>query len=234
VPDGPVGILVATALTLGLVHTVIGPDHYVPFVALGRAGRWTLRRTLVVAGLCGLGHVISSVAIGLIGVAAGLALPSVTGVEEARGPIATWALIGFGLAYGAWGLWSALRGRRHSHVHIHEDGSAHVHEHGHEVAHAHPHGSGKAVWVLFTVFVLGPCEPLIPLLMYPAAGHDWIALAIVTGAFGVATIGTMMAMTAIGWAGFRVLRLGLLERYVHALAGGVLALSGVFVMVVDV
>jgi hypothetical protein len=44
----------------------------------------------------------------------------------------------------------------------------------------------------------------------------------------------MMALTAAGWYGLKVLRLGFLERYVHALAGGVLALSGVIVMALGV
>lgn len=232
--ESTIGVLVSTALVLGIVHTVIGPDHYVPFVALARAGRWSLKKTLAVAALCGVGHVLSSVAIGLIGVVAGLALPAVTGVEEARGSIATYALIGFGLAYAAWGIWHGLRGRRHSHVHVHEDGAVHVHEHDHHVAHAHPHGSGKAVWVLFIVFVLGPCEPLIPVLMYPAAARDFVALAAVTAVFGAATVGAMLAMTALGWAGFRALRLGALERWIHAMAGGVLAFSGVLVVALDV
>jgi sulfite exporter TauE/SafE len=226
--------LVVTALTLGTVHTAIGPDHYVPFVALSRAGRWSLGKTLFVTMLCGIGHVLSSVVIGLIGVAAGVALSTVEGLEEWRGSFATWALIGFGLAYGAWGLWAGLRRRPHSHAHVHEDGAVHVHDHGHEEAHAHPHGTGRAVWILFIVFVLGPCEPLIPILMYPAAQQDWIALAIVTSAFTVTTLGTMAAMTALGWYGFKALRLGTLERFVHALAGGVLALSGIFVLLLDV
>lgn len=224
--------LIVTAFTLGLFHTVIGPDHYIPFIALARSGKWSLRKTLSITGLCGIGHVLSSVLIGLIGVAAGIALSSLEEVEETRGSIATFALIGFGLAYGVVGLWHGLRGRSHSHTHVHEDGTMHSHEHSHERAHIHPHG--RAVWVLFIVFVLGPCEPLIPLLIYPAATHDWLTLVTVTAVFGVATIGTMMAMVTMGWYGVRALRLGALERFSHALAGAVLALSGIMVLVLDV
>ena len=82
--------------------------------------------------------------------------------------------------------------------------------------------------------MLGPCEPLIPLLMYPAATHDWFALALVTTVFGVATLSMMILMTTLGWYGVRALRLGTLERYAHALAGGMLALSGVVVLLLDV
>jgi sulfite exporter TauE/SafE len=226
--------LAMTALLLGTVHTFLGPDHYVPFIALARAGRWSLKKTLAITAFCGIGHILSSVVIGLIGVAAGLALSSVTDVESARGGLATWALIGLGLAYGVWGLWHGLRNRPHTHAHVHEDGSVHQHLHGHKEVHVHPHGEGRAIWVLFIVFVLGPCEPLIPLLMYPAAQHDWTTLALVTAVFGTTTLASMLTLTALGWHGLKIIRLGFMERYVHALAGGVLALSGVVVMVLGV
>jgi len=229
--EGSLIALLLTALGLGTIHTLLGPDHYVPFLALSRSGRWSLRKTLLVTGLCGLGHVLSSVVLGLVGVAAGLAVASLEGVEGTRGEIASWALIAFGLAYGSWGLWRGLRGKPHTHAHVHADGQVHAHPHGHEVAHAHPHGAGRAVWILFIVFVLGPCEPLIPVLMYPAAAHDWLALGLVTGVFALTTVGTMCLVVAAGWLGLRALPLGPLERYAHALAGGVLALSGGAVMV---
>jgi len=214
-------VLMLSALSIGAVHTVVGPDHYIPFVVLARASNWSLLRTLVITALCGVGHVLSSVLIGVVGVAAGLAVTSVAGVEEQRGLIATWTLIGFGLAYGVWGVWKGLKG----HAHTHDHGL----EHGHE-----PHDVSRAVWWLFIVFVLGPCEPLIPLLMYPAAEHDWTTLVLVTATFGVVTILTMLVLTTLGWLGVRAIRLGFMERFVHALAGGVLALSGVVVMVLDV
>ncbi len=33
------GALVVTAVTVGVLHTVMGPDHYLPFVAMSRAAR---------------------------------------------------------------------------------------------------------------------------------------------------------------------------------------------------
>ena len=32
-------ILVITAASIGFIHTVLGPDHYIPFVATSKAGR---------------------------------------------------------------------------------------------------------------------------------------------------------------------------------------------------
>jgi len=224
------GALALTALTVGTLHTLAGPDHYVPFVALARGGNWSLRRTLAVTALCGLGHVFSSVLLGFLGIGAGALLSQVHAFESVRGRVATWLLIGFGIAWAAWGLWHALRRRPHEHVHAHGDGVVHVHRHGHAEEHLHPH-EGRAVWVLFIVFVLGPCEPLIPLVMVPAAMDDWAGVAAVTAIFGVATLASMLAVVTAGWHGVRALRLGALERYAHAMAGGVLALTGAAVLV---
>ena len=57
--------LAVTAATIGIVHTAIGPDHYLPFVAMSRARGWTARWTAVVTLACGLVHVLGSVLLGL-------------------------------------------------------------------------------------------------------------------------------------------------------------------------
>ena len=123
-------MLAGTAATLGLVHTVIGPDHYLPFIVIGRARNWTLRKTLGVAFLAGLGHILSSVVLGFLGIALGIAVARLEGVESARGAIAAWLLIGFGFAYFVWGMRRAWRGKPHVHPHLHDHEDAHVHPHG--------------------------------------------------------------------------------------------------------
>jgi ABC-type nickel/cobalt efflux system permease component RcnA len=249
-------VLAGTAATLGLVHTVIGPDHYLPFIVIGRARNWALRKTLVVSFLAGLGHILSSVVLGFLGIALGIAVGKLEGVESARGEIAAWLLIGFGFAYFVWGMRRAWRGRPHAHPHLHDHDGAHVHPHGpdlgvhdpahehlhqhahlhtHELAeHAHPHGevderTNITPWVLFTIFVFGPCEPLIPLVMYPAARHSAAGVALVALAFGLVTIVTMLLIIAAASFGASFVRLGKLERYSHALAGAMIFVSGLSV-----
>src|SRR5262245_32323952 len=112
------GALCFAALTVGLTHTLAGPDHYVPFVAMSRVGNWSLRKTLIVTFFCGIGHVGSSVVLGFIGVALGLILSQLESIEGVRGDLAAWLLIGFGLAYTLWGLWRAIANRPHTHLHV--------------------------------------------------------------------------------------------------------------------
>lgn len=227
--------LTAAAALTGLVHALLGPDHYLPFVAMARAGRWSLPRTLAVTVACGIGHVLSSVALGIVGLLIGLALFSLETLEAVRGQVAGWLLLGFGLAYFAWGVHRAIRNRPHSHVHVHEEGVVHRHEHGHADSHVHVHNhdaesvGSLTPWVLFTIFIFGPCEPLIPLFIYPAAAGEIWHVALVTIAFTATTVIAMtVAVTAL-YLGASKLHLGRFERYAHAAGGLVLVACGVAV-----
>ena len=54
--NGEVLLLLGAAVSVAFVHTVAGPDHYLPFVAMARAGSWSRARTIWITALCGLGH----------------------------------------------------------------------------------------------------------------------------------------------------------------------------------
>ncbi len=223
-------VLIITAISIGFFHTLLGPDHYVPFIALAKARRWSLLKTSWITAICGLGHVLSSVVLGLIGVALGLAVTKLEVFESVRGSWAGWALIAFGMMYLAYGIRSAVKNKPHTHLHVHADGSTHKHEHVHATEHAHIHESKKknlTPWALFIIFVLGPCEPLIPLLMYPAAKLNAGAALLVAIVFSIVTIITMLSMVLLLTFGINLLPLQKLERYSHALAGVAILLCGV-------
>jgi nickel/cobalt transporter (NicO) family protein len=221
-------ILVWTAISIGFIHTIIGPDHYLPFIMIARARKWNTIKTMWVTILCGIGHVFGSVLLGVVGVMLGLSIGLIENVETVRGDIASWLLIGFGVAYAAWGIRIGLRAAEHTHDHEHDDHDHHQHSHHHLGSHAHLHGNPKSItpWALFIIFVLGPCEPLIPILMYPAAQGSWMDLTWVTLAFGVTTIGTMTLVVFIISKGLININLGFLEKYTHAIAGLIIALAG--------
>jgi sulfite exporter TauE/SafE len=223
-------ILLGAAATIGFVHTLLGPDHYLPFVALAKARGWTMEKTARVTILCGLGHVAGSIGLGVIGIAVGITLSGLNIIESARGELAAWLLIGFGLVYGGWGLFRGVRNQPHTHVHIHANGTRHVHEHSHRRDHVHVHEQSNrnlTGWTLFVVFVLGPCEPLIPLLMFPAAAESLAAVALVAVVFGAVTIATMTGLVLISILGLRFLPTWNLSRYGHAVAGAVIVLCGI-------
>jgi hypothetical protein len=223
-------ILIATAASIGLVHTLLGPDHYLPFVVLSRARRWSPARTAAITVVCGLGHVGSSVVLGFAGIAFGVAVARLTFLEAARGDVAAWLLTAFGLVYTVWGVWRARRAGAHRHIHLH-DGDAHSHDHSHQQTHVHSHEPSNVAsltpWILFTIFVFGPCEPLIPLLMYPAAESNTLGVVLVATVFGAVTIATMLAVVMMLVYGVARLPTAGLERWSHALAGAAILLCGV-------
>jgi hypothetical protein len=82
-------------------------------------------------------------------------------------------------------------------------------------------------WVLFVIFLLGPCEALIPLLMFPAATESWSTLFLVTGTFGLTTVATMLAIVFLSLEGIKMIRIPWAARFSHALAGLTILLCGV-------
>jgi len=226
--------LFITAAALGFVHTALGPDHYVPFVAMAKARSWSYVRTAVITSLSGLGHILSSVMIGLVAIWLGTTVSKIQYFESVRGGVAGWLLLGFGVVYTIWGVKKAVRGEHHSHGHSHGGGESHFHAHAHINEHAHIHGeNGKAnitPWILFTLLVFGPCEPLIPVLMYPALKASFSLMLGVTAVFGVVTIATMLLIVSLMLWGVNLCALDRFERYSHALAGAAVLGCGVAVV----
>lgn len=249
------GVLIAAAVWLGIIHTLLGPDHYVPFVALAKSQRWSLKKTLLITAGCGLGHVLSSVAIGSIGLALGTVLAHLQAIEASRGSMAAWLLIALGTVYTLWGLLRPGHG--------HDLASGQMLASGHPLAAAEmlpdnqdwaaaSMASGAVAlaaagpgpepgknsplprnsswpWFLFIIFVFGPCEVLIPLLMYPAATSNWVAVFCVSGTFSVATIATMLiSVLCLSW-GMQRMPMGQFHHLLHPVAGSVILLCGLLV-----
>lgn len=235
--DEKILVLSVSAASYGVLHTLIGPDHYLPFIVMSRARNWNYYKTAWVTFLCGLGHVGSSVVLGMIGVIFGVAFKDLLKIEDVRGGLAAWLLVGFGFAYMIWGIFHSRKDQPHKHYHLHQSGISHLHPHTHGQEHEHSHKSEKVVnltpWVLFTIFALGPCEVLIPNLMYPAAEHNYLGVVVVAVVFSIATIATMVGVVLLLSFGIKNIRLGHFEKYMHALAGAAVFLSGCAIVFLD-
>lgn len=227
-------LLIYTAIIIAFVHTVTGPDHYIPFIVMGKARNWSYSKTLWLTFICGIGHVGSSIVLGIIGIILGIGLHQLKIFESSRGNIAAWAFLVFGILYFVYGMIKAYRNKPHTHIHYHEDGSEHLHEHKHFDEHTHVHQTENKVnltpWILFVVFILGPCEPLIPLLMYPAAQTSYMGLTFVAVSFSIVTIGTMVSVVYLGLRGIQFIPMKFAVKYVHAIAGGTIAVCGLAIL----
>jgi sulfite exporter TauE/SafE len=223
-------VLAGTAASIGFFHTLFGPDHYLPFIFMSRARKWSVVKTIWVTIACGAGHVGSSVLLGIVGFTFGIALGKIEFFEGFRGDLAAWAFILFGLIYFIWGVRRAIINKPHRHGHVHLDGTMHEHDHIHTNSHDHLHKKNITPWILFVIFVLGPCEPLIPVLMYPAAQSSTTGMIFIAVIFGIVTILTMLGIVLLATYGFNFVKLGNLERYSHALAGAIVLLSGIAIV----
>jgi hypothetical protein len=221
--------LVLAAVSVGSLHT-LAPDHWVPFAALARAEGWSRGRTATITALCGLGHVTASVALGLLALVFGLELLQTFGhrLESVSGLL----LVGFGVAYGGWGLYRTLAARAHEHAHAH--GHAHVHLLGHKHASGHESAHRRlTAWSLFLLFSADPCVAVIPLL-FAAAPLGWMSTVSIIAAYEVATIGTMVLLVIPTREAVRRLAGAWADRWGDPLAGGVVATVGLAVMILGI
>jgi sulfite exporter TauE/SafE len=206
--DQTLEALTYAAATIAFVHTIAGPDHYVPFLAMSRAGHWKLRKTVGVTVLCGAGHITSAAALGAIGLAFGWTIDGIGWLEGLRGSLAGWLFLAFGVSYLGWGIWRGV---------VRQGESLHSHSKHHPT----PTDGvrSRSPWILFTVFVLGPCEPLLPVLMLPALSQNGWGVVLVTSVFAAVTLVTMTAVVIAGWYGFSLVPGWVAARLAHPLAG---------------
>jgi ABC-type nickel/cobalt efflux system permease component RcnA len=153
-------------------------------------------------------------------------------LQEWRGSLSAWLLVGVGAAFFVWGMVRARRNKTHSHLHMHANGTVHEHSHAHEDVHMHVHAAeeaGRSItpWVLFTIFIFGPCESLVPLMLAAWAAGGLAATVLVAGAFSVTTIVTIMGVVGVLLLGVNRIPLGKLDRYSLAAAGAALVVCGV-------
>jgi sulfite exporter TauE/SafE len=189
--------LIITAISVGVIHTILGPDHYIPFIAMSKAGNWSSKKTALITFLCGIAHVLSSAILGFLGIWFGINVLKLESFEGMRGDIAAWALIAFGLAYFVWGLRKAFKNN------FQTDKKENI-----------------TGWALFIVFVLGPCEPLVPILMYPAAnGGNILYMSLTALVFGAATLATMLAVVMTSVYGLNFVNFKNMQKWAHACAG---------------
>jgi len=230
--------MVSVALATALFHTLI-PDHWLPFVLIGRARGWTIRHTMVVSGLSAGVHVVLSVLLGGLALIIGATVAGVVGetLEHAGALL----LVAFGLGYAWW----AFRKGGHFHpggARVHADlvreacdghegdsSSDHLHYHADERLIVDRSASGD--WWLALIIGVNPCVLVLP-MVFAAASRGVGAVALVSLAYALPTAGLMIGMSALGVAGGRQVRLPLAARYMELASGLLIALLGAVMLFV--
>ena len=214
--DATLSALWLTALATAVIHTIAGPDHYLPFIAIAKSRNYSLKKTLLWTFICGIGHIGSAllIALGFIYFSHWLTSEKFAWIETNRGNIAAYALIGLGAAYLLWAL-------RHRFKHRHNGTHSHIPAAGQQ--------KNITVWIMFIIFVLGPCEALLPILTASSVLGTHAVISC-TAIFSVATIATMMLAVTLGLLGINALRFKRLENYAHEIAGATIMACGVAII----
>lgn len=218
-------LLFVSAATLGFVHTILGPDHYLPFIVLSKARQWSSQKTMWITFISGVGHVGGSIIIGMIGIALGISLNKLEYLESYRGEIVGWMLFAFGIGYTFYGIYKYIKNAHHFHLPNfmlpkNIRGLQHL-----PTEDQKEDNTKLTPWILFLIFVFGPCEVLIPMLIFPAYENSTFGMITVALIFGVATVLTMMLIVYIGYKGTSLIRFKKHEKYLHLVAGVLILLS---------
>ncbi len=202
--------LLGGGFVAAFLHAAL-PTHWLPFVLVGRAQRWSLSRNLMAVTAAGLAHIASTAVVGSLIVAAGLALDEI--VAGLLPHLSAILLFGFG---GFYLIKSVIRRPAMAG--------------GPPLDLAEPSVShGAAFWGLVAVMALSPGEVLLPIYM-SSAQEGVGALALLTGVFAVGTILGMATFTTLARAGASVLRLERWARYEGAILGIALIAIGLLIV----
>ncbi|MDD4938994.1 MAG: hypothetical protein PHE18_04995 [Candidatus Omnitrophica bacterium] len=205
-------LLLASTASVAFFHA-LAPDHWMPFAAMAKAQNWPRSKLFWITLISGIGHVGISIIFGIIGILLGFSLSRLKALEGHRGEVALWLLIGFGIAYMLWGIKKARQKNQKS---MDESKT-----------------KTMALWMLFAVIILGPCEPLIP-LVFLGYNYGYTGIAAVSAVFSVITIAMMLSQSFLAFKGVQLIKYDFAEKYSHALAGLVIALTGVSVMILGI
>ncbi|MBM4387084.1 MAG: hypothetical protein FJ088_05055 [Deltaproteobacteria bacterium] len=202
--------LLLSAVTLSVIHAFM-PNHWLPFVLVGRVHGWERRKTLTVLTIAAVLHTTATAVLGAVLNSARFVIEKY--IDLTGHVIPAMILLAFGSAY----IILELAHRGHHHHHIDEIREK-ISDKG-------------AITGLFLILTFSPCEAMIPVFLAvdPWNVATFIYLAVV---MAVSTTAVMLILTWLSMKGFERIRLHWLEHHERIVIGVVLILlSGLFLVV---
>jgi hypothetical protein len=203
---GPELLLVGAVIAVGILHTLV-PDHWVPIAVLARQRRWPRLQTARAAAVAGLGHTLSTLAIGVAvwwaGVAVAVRFGNVVSLLS-------------GIALIVFGLWMAIASLLEM-----RDRRSHLYEHDEDKAGRRP-GARTAL-----LLILGSSPMIEGIPAFFAAGRfGAVLLVIMAVCFALSTVATYVVTCVYSHAALEGISFGSLERYGEVLSGAIIAAVG--------
>lgn len=160
------------AAAAGVVHVVLGPDHWAPLMAIGAERGWSARRAALVAAALGVVHCGATVLV-VLALFAGLGGLERLGVLQGwRGDLAGMLLVGGGMAVALAGWRSRRRGGGRPAMGLSVAGAA---------------------------LLMGPCEWMLPAASSAVAVHGTSGALAACAVYSLATIVSMAGIVLVGF-----------------------------------
>ena len=215
--------ILTTGFAVAFLHGAL-PNHWLPFVLVGRRQGWASGKTLAITAFAGLCHATVTMLLGLLLVALGLA------VGDRFGPVLTLIAGGLLIAFGLYYLISHARGD--GHLHLPFLGRLVPAEGVIADAHAPALSDRAAIIGLLAMLAVSPCEAFIPVYL-SGLRFGWAGFGLLSVVLAVAAMSSMVGLTGLSLAGARRLGLKSTERYEGLVLGAALCLLGVLVLFLD-
>lgn len=201
------------SISLSLIHALI-PNHWIPFVTIGKSERWTTSETLTTAAIAGIAHILSTVIIGIVVGFIGFQLAGYFEViTTVVGPV---ILVGIGVIYLFIDLYWSRR---------------HHHHHNHLIENK---GKSRAAIItsLAIAMFFSPCIEL-EAYYFQAGTLGWTGILTVSGVYLIVTVTAILALVWLGIKGIGMIKSDFLERHNKSLSGAVLIILGILAFFVE-
>jgi hypothetical protein len=229
--------IAALGFPVAFLHAAI-PTHWLPFVLVGRARRWTRLKTIAVTLGAGVGHVLLTSALGLAIAWFGFKLHSNFGAAF------PWIAAGILAALGMFYLWRQWRGA--GVLHHHPPGSPHHADEncGHDEAQSHwdreldgaplvaKPGDSVAIGGLFVMLTLSPCEAFLPVYL-SGVQFGRRGFIVLSAILAIAALAGMTLFTWLALLGFDRVSVRRFERHEAGLIGAIFLLLAVVVLLLE-
>ena len=200
-----IGLLVG-AIAISVLHAAL-PNHWLPFVLVGRAQKWDDKKILRISFLAGTGHVVMTGVFGIIAaLVGGLILSS---LDLLLLPVTSGILMVIGLIYVVLGYRAKKAGAEGHHHHVPDNATS---------------------LSLFLMLTFSPCEAMIP-VFFAASPYGLESLLFLVVVVSLATIGAMMLLVYLTMKGYERIHSRWLEENDRIVVGTSLILLGILVYV---
>ena len=205
--------IVVGAFILSIVHASI-PNHWIPFVAIGKTEKWTRSQTLWITAIAGFAHTSGTILIGIFVGIIGYNLSSTyENITKFAIPL---VLVLLGIIYLIWDLTG---------THAHHD---HV-----KVEKVTNKPRLMIVLSLILAMFFSPCIEIVAYYL-PASALGWLSLIFVSIIYLIVTVSGMILLVYLSLHGVEKIKWHFLEHHEKLVSGCVLIFIGVLAYFIEI